>query len=164
MHNQRSEQLGFTLIEVMVALLVVGIALPALMFQLGAQLDATDRFRQQTIASWVAKNQMSHLQLDATRLRNASAAPRRRPTKIAGAAAGMMTTAAFREGETELAGRRWSWQLSVEETPVPGLLRHRLDVAAKERPADTLASLTSYLSAAQAIGPSALGGDADGQD
>ncbi len=144
MHNQRSEQLGFTLIEVMVALLVVGIALPALMFQLGAQLDATDRFRQQTIASWVAKNQMSHLQLDA--------------------AAGMMTTAAFREGETELAGRRWSWQLSVEETPVPGLLRHRLDVAAKERPADTLASLTSYLSAAQAIGPSALGGDADGQD
>ncbi|MDH7944670.1 type II secretion system minor pseudopilin GspI [Pseudohongiella sp. SYSU M77423] len=144
MHNQRSEQLGFTLIEVMVALLVVGIALPALMFQLGAQLDATDRFRQQTIASWVAKNQMSHLQLDA--------------------AAGIMSTAAFREGETELAGRRWSWQLSVEETPVPGLLRHRLDVAAMERPADTLASLTSYLSAAQAIGPSALSGDADGQD
>ena len=144
MHNQRSEQLGFTLIEVMVALLVVGIALPALMFQLGAQLDATDRFRQQTIASWVAKNQMSHLQLDA--------------------AAGIMSTAAFREGETELAGRRWSWQLSVEETPVPGLLRHRLDVAARERPADTLASLTSYLSAAQAIGPSALGGDVDGQD
>ena len=41
----KEQQKGFTLIEVMVALLVVGIALPALMVQITAQVDGSAYLR-----------------------------------------------------------------------------------------------------------------------
>ncbi len=58
-----SKQRGFTLIEVLVALAIIAIALPALMVSIGQQLDGTAYIRDKTIAQWVALNKMAELRL-----------------------------------------------------------------------------------------------------
>lgn len=100
---------GFTLVEVMVALMIVGIALPALMFQLGTQLDNTGIINDRTQAAWIAQDQLALLQLRQ--------------------AAGETLPAGEWRGETENAGRRWYWLRVAEATPAPGLLRHSIRVA-----------------------------------
>lgn len=104
---------GFTLIEVMVALMIVGIALPALMFQIGTQLDNTGVINNRTRAAWVAQDQLALLQLRQ--------------------AAGESLSAGEWRGEVENAGRRWYWLRVAEPTPAPGLLRHSIRVADSEQ-------------------------------
>ncbi|MDP2286072.1 MAG: type II secretion system minor pseudopilin GspI [Pseudohongiella sp.] len=122
-------QQGFTLIEVMVALLVLGIALPALMFQLGTQLDGTQVINNRTQAAWIAQDQLALLQLRQ--------------------AAGENLSAGEWQGEVLNAGRLWYWKRNAEPTPAPGLLRHTIRVADELRDltsADAaLVSLDAYL-------------------
>lgn len=49
---------GFTLLEVLVALAILGIALPALFYALNSQTRNASEMRQRTLANWVAANQM----------------------------------------------------------------------------------------------------------
>lgn len=116
---------GFTLVEVMVALFVVAVALPALMFQLGTQLSSTEVLRDKTLASWVAQDQLALHRLQS-----------------AGNASGEL------QGERLLAGREWPWLLSTEATPVPGMVRQTLsvyaDVAARQQQRDAVVEVTVY--------------------
>ena len=116
---------GFTLIEVMVALLIVAVALPALMFQLGTQLDSSANLEARTIATWVAREELAQRQLQAS--------------------IGLVGDAAYIQGESEMANRRWSWQMTLEQTAVPGLVRHTINVASASAPEVTLSSYTLYL-------------------
>lgn len=50
--NQR----GFTLLEVMVALMIVGMALPAVVMQVQSSLDFATRSEERTFAFWIAEN------------------------------------------------------------------------------------------------------------
>lgn len=99
---------GFTLIEVMVALMIVGIALPALMFQLGTQLDSTRVINDRTQAAWIGQNQLALLQLRQ--------------------AAGETLSAGEWQGESANGGRQWYWRRTAEPTPAPGVLRHTIRV------------------------------------
>ena len=54
---------GFTLVEVMVALAVVAIALPALMISLYQQVDSTGYLRDKSLAHMVAANKLSELRI-----------------------------------------------------------------------------------------------------
>ena len=123
-------QRGFTLVEVMVALMIVAIALPALMFQMGSQLEARRQVRDQIMASWVAQEQLSLLTLQQAAVNTAG-------------------SATDTQGQTELGGRRWYWQLAAEATSAPGLYRHTIRVALSAddtRRADSaLFSLDAYL-------------------
>lgn len=116
---------GFTLVEVMVALFVVAVALPALMFQLSSQLGSAADLQERTLASWVAQDQLAMHRLQS-----------------AGNGTG------DRQGERQLAGREWSWLLSIEATPVPGMVRQTLrvypDVMARQQLRDALIELTVY--------------------
>jgi general secretion pathway protein I len=116
---------GFTLIEVMVALLIVAVALPALMFQLGTQLDSAGDLEARTVAGWVAQEELALRQLQAS--------------------LGQVGGAGYTQGESEMANRNWLWQLTLEQTPVPGLVRHTIDVASASEPSVTLSSFTVYL-------------------
>ena len=58
---------GFTLIEVMVALAVVAIALPALLISLYQQVDSTAYLRDKSIAHMVAANKLVELRVLAQR-------------------------------------------------------------------------------------------------
>ena len=51
---RHNKQKGFTLIEVMVALTVVAVTLPALLFLLSQQIDGTAYLRDRSVAQWVA--------------------------------------------------------------------------------------------------------------
>ncbi len=54
---------GFTLVEVMVALAVVAVALPALLFSLHQQIDGTAYLRDKSIAHIVAVNKLTEIRL-----------------------------------------------------------------------------------------------------
>jgi general secretion pathway protein I len=139
--RRRQQQQGFTLIEVMVALMIIGIALPALMLQLGTQLDGTQVINKRTQAAWVAQDQLALLQLRQ--------------------AAGETLSAGEWQGEVLNGGRQWYWQRRAESTPAPGLLRHTIRVADDEQAllsAETaLVSVDAYLMAGAADNPNTGG-------
>jgi general secretion pathway protein I len=53
-----SKRGGFTLVEVMVALLIVALALPALLMRIGGMATAAGHSRDVAIAYWVAENKL----------------------------------------------------------------------------------------------------------
>jgi len=100
---------GFTLLEVLVALAILGIALGALL-KTGASNTANAVYlRDKTVAHWVAMNQVAEVQLDAA-----------------------WPGAGTRRGKAEMAGRQWEWTAKVSETFDQNV--RRLDV--EVRPAD----------------------------
>ena len=92
-------QSGFTLIEVLVAVSIVGIALPALLFSMMQRLDSTAYMRERMIASWVAVNVLTEMQIQ-------NLEDGRIPARS-------------QDGEEEMADRLWGWQLEIEETTMP---------------------------------------------
>ena len=99
----RSRANGFTLIEVMVAMAVVAVALPALLFALIQQVDGTGYLRERTLASWVAANKLSELQLIVA---NSGTIP-----------------SGDLEGESRFADRDWHWGIEQQTTELPGFIR-----------------------------------------
>jgi len=105
MTNER----GFTLVEVLVALAIVTLGMAALLAALGSSADSASYQRDKTLAEWVALNRIEEERLAL-----------KRPTK------------GKTEGETEMAGVKWKWAEEVLETEVKGIVR--IDVSA--RPSD----------------------------
>lgn len=117
---------GFTLIEVMVALVVVAVALPALLMLVMTQLDGTAMIREKTQAFWVAENQMTLLQLQNKLLTDYK----------------LPDTA---NGEADMMGQEWHWRLEVEETEVQDFLRLEISVAREEDREFVLANLAGFI-------------------
>jgi len=120
---------GFTLVEVMVALAIVAIALPALLTTLYQQADDTAYLRDKTLAQMVAANKLAEL-------------------RLAVAATGAI--AATRDsGEARLAGRDWSWWVTIQQAPggIDSFFRIAIDVAADPQGRDNpLYSLVAFQS------------------
>lgn len=93
--NFRRSSRGFTLLEVMVALVIVGFALPAIMFSMGSMSSATSYARDLTIAHWVAENVVQEVYLT-DRLQR-------------------LVPKGRQSGDTEMAGLIWDWQTEAEE-------------------------------------------------
>lgn len=108
---------GFTLIEVMVALTVVAVTLPALLFLLSQQIDGTAYLRDRSVAQWVAADRVAEVRL--------AVAKRRRAEK------GIIA------GESELAGQMWYWQSEIQETPLPGFMRLTVRVFREENSSES---------------------------
>jgi len=104
---------GFTLVEVMVAMLIVGVALPALLFQVIAMVDGTGELRNKAVAQWVAENQLATIKLQ--KHINGSV-PR-----------GKLT------GETRMAGTTWEWSLEVSATEVEKLKRLEIEAGLPQK-------------------------------
>ena len=117
MRPARISECGFTLVEVMVALFIVALALPALMFQIGSQVNTVSELRDRTVASWVAQNQFALLDLSMLQ---------------------------EDQGQVDMSGQNWLWQVRTEPTAVPGLQRYTVEVTSAQRPGDTLSRLVSY--------------------
>ena len=91
--RHRKRHKGFTLVEVMVALLVLALAMSALQLRIGQTLDSAAYLRDKTIAQWVALNQIELLRIS-SRLGNAP------PQQFTGTAV--------------MAGRTWFWVLTPQ--------------------------------------------------
>ncbi len=123
---------GFTLIEVMVALAVVAVTLPALLFTLFQQIDGTEYLRDRTIASWVASNKLTELRLMMAKEQTLSLSEA--------------------SGEAEMANRTWYWWLRRESTEIPNFYRIEIRVAATEADEDRpLQTLTAFVSPEQPV-------------
>jgi general secretion pathway protein I len=110
MRPDRARVLGFTLLEVLIALLLLSLALTALIRLSGLEARATTHLRDTTFAQWVAANAIAEARL--------------RANLVAGTR---------REGETTLGQRVWRWQLDTQSTEEPSVLRLEARVFAVDR-------------------------------
>lgn len=119
---------GFTLVEVMVALAVVAIALPALMVTLYQQVDNTGYLRDKSLAHAVAANKLTEIRI----------LSRARESLLSGKDSGTAT----------VADRDWFWWVQSETTDVEQFYRVTISVAAEEEQQDQpLLTLVAYMSA-----------------
>ena len=96
-------QNGFTLIEVMVALIIVALSLTAVTASMSRMIDTSRAMRDRTYASWIAQNRIAEFRLASE-------------TPDVGASS----------GEVEYANTDWSWRAVISETDVDDL--YRIDV------------------------------------
>ena len=94
---------AFTLIEVMVALLVIAIGLGAVIEASGKTAWQSAHMREKTIASWVAQNQIALYRAKRT-----------------------WNTVTSTKGRVEMANTEWRWEMTISTTDDPSL--RRLDV------------------------------------
>lgn len=114
---------GFTLVEVLVALAVVGIAMLALMSSAGHYTRQSAELRDRMVAGWVASDRLA-------RYRAAAAFPE----------------PSVETGQVEQAGEDWVWTAVI--TPAPGeddLRRIDVTVARAARADATVLLLTGFV-------------------
>ena len=100
---------GFTLIEVLVALVIVAVGMAAVMSALSSSANTVSFLRDETFANWVALNQIATLRLS-----------------------GQQPPAGITNGDTDYANRSWHWRQEVVSTEVPGVVRIDVKVRPKE--------------------------------
>lgn len=115
---------GFTLIEVLVALAILGLALTAVLHTMGQSIDIATELRARTLALWVAEERATEHQLR-------------------GEWPELDTT----EGSMTFAGDEWRWRERVTATQTPFGETRRIDieVLAPDSP-DILAHLAVFFS------------------
>jgi general secretion pathway protein I len=101
---------GFTLIEVLVALVIVALGMSALLGTLGSAADTATYLRDKSFAQWIGFNQLATLRLS-----------------------GNVPSAGTTDGELDYAGRHWRWRQVLTDMGFPGMFR--IDVMVE--PADT---------------------------
>ena len=117
---------GFTLVEVLVALVVVSLGMLAVIQAVTQTASNSAYMRDKTIAHWVAMNRVTQARLEAQ-------APRIDKTS----------------DEVEMAGRKWRWTMEVTQTPVDSVRRIDIKVRGADAPEDSsLASVTGFYGSA----------------
>lgn len=96
---------GFTLIEVMVALVIIAFALSAAITSASYYTRNSITLEQRTIAHWVGQNVFAEME-------NTDPWP----------------GVGERSGQVEMADRQWRWEARIQNTPDPALRRVDIDV------------------------------------
>lgn len=87
-----SQQRGFTLLEVLVALAIFAVAALSIMKAVSQHLNTVSYLEEKTFASMVADNQLAQLQLSGE------------------------IPSSIKRGKSELAGREWYWTIKSTKT------------------------------------------------
>ena len=95
---------GFTLIEILVALLVLAIALTETARSLGAAIDTTAALRDRALARWIAEDHLTTLELQHA-----------------------WPELDVKEGDAEMGGHAFRWR--EETTPTPAARMRRVEVS-----------------------------------
>ena len=101
----RDRQGGFTLLEVMVALVIVGLALASVAASMSQMIGAASAMRERTYASWIGENKITEMRL-----------------------ANVIPEVSETSGNVEYAGTNWTWRAVVSETGVENLFRVDVNV------------------------------------
>ncbi|MDB6083911.1 MAG: hypothetical protein JWN43_1792 [Gammaproteobacteria bacterium] len=134
----RGSEAGFTLVEVLVALMVVAMGLAALMVAVSGTARTTGYLRDKTLAQWIALNRLTEVRLNMTKF-------------------GQNTDT----GELVFAGRKWHYDTKYFETSVATMKR----VVVRVYPGDAktkggaLAESTSFLGTSLGAPGSSNGAD-----
>lgn len=118
---------GFTLIEILAAVAVLAIALSAILGGMAQYANAASHIREKTFALWVAHNRLTELELQ-----------------------GVSPETGKSDGDVEMAGIQWKWQMQVQKTPDPRLNRIDVQVQRKDEDAEgSLAALSAFFPSGQ---------------
>jgi general secretion pathway protein I len=126
---------GFTLLEVLVALAILGLGMIAVFSGMSQSLRVTERLRNKTLANWVALNRIAEMRIS-----------------------GEYPKAGNRQDEVEMAHQEWAYEMKISE--IPGIEMRRLDiqVSIADSPDDILATVIGFIGPRQNRAP---GGNAD---
>ncbi len=114
---------GFTLIEVLVALVIVAVGMAAVMSTLTSSASTLSFLRDETFAQWVALNKIASIRLS-----------------------GQQPATGTTTGDLDYAGRSWHWRQEVVATEVQGIVRIDVKVRPKEVVAGDDAAWTTTVS------------------
>jgi|HigsolmetaAR202D_1030399.scaffolds.fasta_scaffold00009_99 general secretion pathway protein I len=118
--TDKTAERGFTLIEVLAALVIVSLGMLAAIEAVSQTASNTTRMRDRTLAHWIALNRLTEVRL----------APR-------------APSIGKSSDEIEMAERRWRWTMEVSETPVESI--RRIDISVSEADDDRpLASVSGF--------------------
>lgn len=113
---------GFTLIEVLVALVIVSLGMMAVKTQVDRYVFTARYMEEKTLASWIASNKITELsvQFEWPELGRSN-------------------------DEVEFAGRLWRVEIAVTATEVPNLRRVDVDVALADAPEAVIQRLSGLI-------------------
>jgi len=109
---KRALQSGFTLIEVLVALVIVAVGMGVLMSTLTSSAKSVVYLQDKTFAEWLALNQIALLRLQLQQ--------------------GQLPPQTSTNGDVDYAGRSWHWRQDVKASELPGIVRIDFKVRPKE--------------------------------
>lgn len=126
MAERRAAAPGFTLLEVLVALVIVALGLLAAFGQVNQTVTAASRLRDKTLAHWIASNEMTRLRLL------------------------LLTEQQFppvgtRSDEVEMARTDWRYTLKVSKTANDAIRRVDISVAFADRPESVVTTLSGFV-------------------
>jgi general secretion pathway protein I len=104
--------MGFTLIEVLVALVIVAVGMSVLMGALSSSAKSVIYMQDKTFAEWVALNKIALLRVSLQQ--------------------GQIPPQTSTNGDLDYAGRSWHWRQDVVASQVPGINRIDVKVRPKE--------------------------------
>lgn len=110
--QRRSGSGGFTLIEVLVALVIVAVGMSALMGALSSSAKTVTYMQDKTFAEWVALNQIANVRIVLQK--------------------GQIPATGNTTGDIDFANRSWHWRQEVIDSQVPGIRRIDVKVRPKE--------------------------------
>ncbi len=112
---------GFTLVEVMVALVIAALGLAAVAAAVSQMVDAATTIRQRTYASWIAQNQIAEMRLE-----------------------NVVPEVSTSNGEVRFARADWIWRATISETAVENLFRLDVEVSLAGTD-DVLRTVTGFI-------------------
>lgn len=110
MIRPRTRPHGFTLVEVLVALIIVALGAAAVLAALRTAADSAQRQRERMLAGQVAMNRIAETRLEPE-----------------------WPATGTREGSAEMGGRRWQWRQEIGRTPFPGVMQITVRVRAETK-------------------------------
>jgi general secretion pathway protein I len=116
---------GFTLMEVLVALLIVSLGMLGVIQAVSQAASNTSYLRDKTIAHWVAMNRITELRLQS------------QPPQLGESS-----------GSVEMSGREWRWSTVVERTAIDTMSKIDVSVALKEDEDSSLATVSGFFGTA----------------
>ena len=119
---------GFTLIEVMVALVIIGLGMMAVFDQLNQMISMAGRLRDKTFASWIAVDRITELQVN-----------------------GQYPKVGDQSDQIEMANAEWTYTIKTSQIPNMDLRRIDVTVSFLDSPEDVLAEVSGFVIPPQAV-------------
>lgn len=113
---------GFTLVEVLVALVLLAVALSAMIKTASETTVNTAVMRDKFFASLVATNKVNEIHIQK-----------------------LWPATGNSNGSEEMGHQSWFWQMKVENTPEPALRKISVEISAEQNKDRILYSLTAYI-------------------